>query len=202
MKTLIIVDVQNDFCPGGALAVPAGDVIVPGINKMAAAFDPVVTTQDWHPANHGSFAANHPGAKPYDMGTLSGRPQVLWPTHCVQGTVGAAFHPDLRVLAMNFVKGTDSDADSYSGFFDDGGKSTGLHEVLSAHRVSNVFVCGLATDYCVKFTVLDAIRLGYRTSVIEDLCRAVNLNPGDEKKALDEMRTAGATVLRSESVIS
>ena len=200
MKTLIIVDVQNDFCPGGALAVPEGDAIVPGINKIAETFDLVVTTQDWHPADHGSFAANYPGAMPYDMGTLSGRPQVLWPIHCVQGTTGAAFHPELRVKAMNFVKGTDKDADSYSGFFDDGGKSTGLHEVLQAHKASELFVCGLATDYCVKFTVVDALRLGYRTTVIEDLCRAVNLNPGDAVKALDEMRESGATVLRSESV--
>ena len=200
MKALIVVDVQNDFCPGGALAVSKGDAIVPGINKIAEAFELVITTQDWHPADHGSFAANHPGAKPYDDGTLSGRPQVLWPTHCVQGTTGAAFHPDLRVRAMNFVKGTDKDADSYSGFFDDDGKTTGLHEVLQAHQALDLFVCGLATDYCVKFTVLDALRIGYQVSVIEDLCRAVNLTPGDAQKAFDEMRAAGAIVLHSENV--
>lgn len=194
MRALIIVDVQNDFCPGGALAVSGSDTIIQGINRLACQFDVVVTTQDWHPQDHGSFASNNPGTKPYDLGKLSGRDQVMWPDHCVQGTEGAAFHPALDVRAKNFVKGTNKDADSYSGFFDDDGAGTGLDEYLKSEGVTKVYVCGLATDYCVKFTALDALMQEYETTVIKDLCRAVNIAADDGDKALAELRAAGALV--------
>lgn len=200
MKALLIVDMQNDFCPGGALAVENGDTIVQGINQIASTFDIVVTTQDWHPQNHGSFASSHPGAKPFDTGTLSGRDQVLWPDHCVQNSQGADFHPDLQVDARNFVKGTNPAADSYSGFFDDDGASTGLDEYLKNKGVTQVYICGLTTDYCVKFTALDALKQGYATIVLEDLCKGVNMDPDDTPKALDEMRAAGGTVEQSASI--
>ena len=197
MKALIIVDMQNDFCPGGALAVEYGDTIVEGINAIALKFNVVVTTQDWHPQNHGSFASNHKGAKPYDVGTLSGRSQVFWPDHCVQNTKGAEFHPNLQVSGRNFVKGTRPAADSYSGFFDDDGTSTGLDEYLKSIKVTQVYICGLATDYCVKFTALDALKQGYGVVVLEDLCKGVNIDPSDGKKALEELRRAGASVQTS-----
>lgn len=200
MKALIIVDMQNDFCPGGALAVKYGDTIVQGINHIAAKFNLVATTQDWHPQNHGSFASSHKGAKPYDIGMLSGRNQVLWPDHCVQNTKGAELHPNLQICGQNFVKGTHPAADSYSGFFDDDGTSTGLHEYLLSVQVTRVYICGLATDYCVKYTALDALKLGYTTVVLEDLCKGVNIDPADSEKALDELRIAGASIERSDSV--
>jgi nicotinamidase/pyrazinamidase len=199
MKALIIVDMQNDFCPGGALAVEYGDTIVQGINAIALKFNVVVTTQDWHPEDHGSFASNHKGAKPYDVGTLSGRSQVFWPDHCVQNTKGAEFHPNLQVSGRNFVKGTHPAADSYSGFFDDDGTSTGLDEYLKSIKVTQVYICGLATDYCVKFTALDALKQGYATVVLEDLCKGVNIDPSDGKKALEELQRAGASVETSAS---
>ncbi|MCP4675981.1 MAG: bifunctional nicotinamidase/pyrazinamidase [Deltaproteobacteria bacterium] len=200
MKALIIVDVQNDFCPGGALAVTDGDAIVPGINRVASRFDSVVTTQDWHPHDHGSFASNNPGTNPYEMGTLSGRDQVMWPDHCVQGTDGAAFHPGLNAQGKNFVKGTNKNADSYSGFFDDDGASTGLDEYLKDQGVTLVYICGLAMDYCVKFTALDALGQGYKTVLLEDLCRAVNLSPEDGHKTLAELRTTGIEIQREADV--
>ncbi len=200
MKALIIVDMQNDFCLGGALAVKHGDTIVEGINKIATRFKVVVTTQDWHPRNHGSFASNHSGAEPFDAVTLSGRDQVLWPDHCVQNTHGADFHPDLKVEAQNFVKGSRPEADSYSGFFDDDGNGTGLHEYLTTRHVEEVYVCGLATDYCVKFTALDALKLGYTTIVLEDLCKGVDIEPADTRKALEELRTAGVIIKQSSTI--
>lgn len=200
MKALLIVDMQNDFCPGGALAVDNGDTIVQGINQLALQFEIVVTTQDWHPADHGSFASRHPGAKPFDTGTLSGRNQVLWPDHCVQNSRGAEFHPGLQVNARNFVKGTNPAADSYSGFFDDDGASTGLDEYLKSKNVTQVYICGLASDYCVKFTALDALKQGYETIVLEDLCRGVNMNPDDSRKAFDELQASGASIGQSSDV--
>lgn len=202
MKALIIVDMQNDFCPGGALAVTNGNTIVPGINELASTFEIVVTTQDWHPQNHGSFASNHPGAKAYDMGTLAGSPQVLWPDHCIQNSSGAEFHRQLQVSATNFVKGTNPQADSYSGFFDDDGATTGLHEYLQSRNITEVYICGLATDYCVKFTALDALKLHYATVILEDLCKGVNIESGDSNKALSELQLAGASVTQSSIVLS
>src|SRR5688500_5437345 len=164
MKALILVDLQNDFLSGGAPAVPDGDVVIPIANELQQKFPLVVATQDWHPANHGSFAANHPGKKPGDIIELNGLPQILWPVHCVQGTRGAEFVAGLdgSRVARVFHKGTDAGIDSYSGFFDNGHrKATGLGDYLKERGVTDVYVMGLATDYCVKFTALDARQLEF-----------------------------------------
>jgi len=198
MNALIVVDLQNDFCPGGALPVPEGDRVVAVVNRLQQQFDLVVATQDWHPANHGSFAANHPGKKPGDAVELAGLPQILWPVHCVQGTRGAEFHPQFNTsaIARVFRKGTDPAVDSYSGFFDNGHRnSTGLGEYLRQRGVDCVYVCGLATDYCVKFTALDAVDAGFKTYLIEDACRGVDLRAGDVRQAVEEMRTQGVNLV-------
>jgi len=201
MKALILVDIQNDFLPGGALAVPHGDEVVPVANKVSPRFDLVVATQDWHPPDHGSFAANHPGKKVGDVIDLHGLRQILWPVHCVQNTRGAEFAPGLDVsrVARVFRKGTDPTIDSYSGFFDNGHRrSTGLADYLRERGVDQVFVMGIATDYCVKFTALDAVqRAGLKVTLIEDGCRGVNLNAGDVEAAVDEMRRVGVKVVTS-----
>src|SRR5947207_9776261 len=181
MNALIIVDLQNDFLPGGALAVPRGDEVISLANELQQRFDLVVATQDWHPPNHGSFAANHPRKRPGDLIDLDGLPQILWPVHCVQNTVGAAFVPalEMKQVAEVFQKGTNPRIDSYSSFFDNGhAKATGLADFLKARRVTDVFIAGLTTDYCVKFSALDAIQLGFKTHVIEEACRGVNLRQG------------------------
>lgn len=204
MKALIVVDLQNDFCPGGALAVPEGDQIVPLVNRLQREFDLVVATQDWHPADHGSFAANHPGRRPGEVLVLAGLPQILWPAHGVQNTPGAEFHPKLNQtrFARVFRKGTDPTIDSYSGFFDNGHrKATGLGDFLKQQGVSEVFICGLTTDYCARFTALDAVALGFKTHVIADACRGVNLHPGDAERALDEMRAGGVLVVDSADLL-
>ena len=205
MNALILVDIQNDFIPGGALAVPQGDRIVPVVNRLQPCFDLVVATQDWHPADHGSFAGNHPGHQPGELIELNGLPQILWPTHCVQGSVGAEFVPGLNRKARDrvFVKGTDPNIDSYSGFFDNGHRQpTGLGDYLRAKSVTEVYVVGLATDYCVKFTALDAMELGFKTSLIEDACRGVNLQPGDVQRVIGEMRAAGVAITTAEEVFN
>ncbi len=202
-KALILVDLQNDFCPGGALAVSEGDHTIGVANEVASKFELVIATQDWHPADHGSFAANHEGHQPYDSIDLNGLQQVLWPVHCVQGSDGAKFHKDLDMAPVTKVvqKGTDSGIDSYSGFFDNGHrKSTGLADHLRASNVEEVFVLGLATDYCVKFTALDAVAEGFRVTLIEDGCRGVNLAPGDADAAIEEMRAAGVTITTSKAL--
>jgi len=200
MNCLVIVDVQNDFCPGGALPVREGDRVVPVINRLLDRFDRVVATQDWHPPGHLSFAANHPGRTPGEVIQLAGLEQVLWPVHCVQDTPGAEFHPDLdlsRIQAV-FRKGVDPEVDSYSGFFDNGRRrSTGLEEYLRREGVEEVYIGGLATDYCVRWTALDAVRLGFRTWVIEDACRGVELRPGDTAAALAEMAQTGVQIIHS-----
>jgi nicotinamidase/pyrazinamidase len=203
MKALIVVDVQNDFCPGGALAVRDGDHVVPVINDLQPRFDLIVATQDWHPANHKSFASNHEGKPPGEVIELNGLSQVLWPDHCVQDTPGADFVDALstRGVTRTFQKGTDPEVDSYSGFFDNGHRhSTGLSDYLKEQGVIDVYVVGLATDYCVKFTALDAQDLGFKTFVIEDACRGVELHEGDVRRALDDMRAAGVTVLSSNDI--
>ncbi|HWA88186.1 MAG TPA: bifunctional nicotinamidase/pyrazinamidase [Opitutus sp.] len=206
MNALVLVDLQNDFLPTGALPVPDGDAVIPLANRLSAsgAFDLVVATQDWHPAGHGSFAANHPGKKPGDLVDLDGIEQLLWPVHCVQGTPGADFAPAFnrdRVERV-FPKGTDPRIDSYSALFDNAHrKSTGLGEFLRARGVTHVFVLGLATDYCVKFTALDALQAGFRVTLIADGCRAVNVQPGDDRRALDAMRNAGATITTADRVL-
>jgi nicotinamidase/pyrazinamidase len=204
MKTLILVDVQNDFLPGGALAVPDGDAVIPVANRLQAAFPLVVATQDWHPANHGSFAASHPGKKVFEQIDLNGLPQTLWPVHCVQGTRGAELAAALNRarIAKIFPKGTDAGIDSYSGLFDNGHrKSTGLGEWLKAQGVAEVFVCGLATDYCVKFTALDAAQMGFKTHLIEDASRGVNLRPEDVRDSIADMKRAGVIIAHSVDVL-
>ncbi|HOA60837.1 MAG: bifunctional nicotinamidase/pyrazinamidase [Verrucomicrobia bacterium] len=203
MTALVLVDIQNDFLPGGALAVPEGDQIIPIVNSLLPRFELIVATQDWHPPGHASFAANHPGRKPYEQIDLDGLPQTLWPVHCVQNTGGALFAPglDTRRVDRVFPKGTDPRIDSYSGLFDNGHRqSTGLAEWLRERGVSDIDVVGLATDYCVKFTALDAVQEGFRVHLIEDACRGVNLAPDDTGRALDQMRQAGVRVIRSGSV--
>ena len=203
MKALILTDIQNDFLPGGALAVPEGDAVIPAANRLQAVFSLVVATQDWHPADHGSFAANNPGTQPGQVIDLHGLPQVLWPVHCVQGTRGAEIHDELPKTMTVFRKGTDKTVDSYSGFFDNGKrKATGLGDWLRARGVDQLYILGLATDYCVKFTVLDGCQLGFDVWLIEDGCRAVNLAPGDGDRAIAAMRDAGATVIESGSITS
>lgn len=200
---LIIVDVQNDFVPGGALAVMDGDQVVPIINDLQKKFRHVVATQDFHPANHGSFAANHPGKNPGEFIELAGLTQILWPVHCVQGSVGADFHTDLDLnhwLAI-FQKGKNPEVDSYSGFFDNARRGdTGLGNYLKSLGIEQVFVCGLALDYCVKFTALDARSLGFETFLISDATKAVNLKPDDGSKAIAEMEKAGIRILISKEL--
>jgi nicotinamidase/pyrazinamidase len=200
MKALILVDLQNDFCPGGALEVSRGDEVIAVANQLARRFELVVATQDWHPPDHGSFATQHPGKQPYELVDLHGLTQVLWPVHCVQGSAGAAFVTglDAAATAVVFQKGTDPTVDSYSGFFDNGRrKATGLGDFLRGRGVEQVYVMGLATDYCVKFTALDAVSEGFDTFLIEDGCRGVELNAGDCDAAVAEMRAAGVTILSS-----
>ena len=202
-SALILVDIQNDFLPGGALAVPDGDAVITIANSMIPKFAHVYATQDWHPANHGSFASQHSGAAVFDEVDLHGLPQTLWPDHCIQNTPGADFAAALALPnnARIFPKGTDATIDSYSGFFDNGKKkSTGLADDLRDNQVDEVFVMGLATDYCVKFTALDAIHEGFKTTLIEDGCRGVCLQPGDIDRAVEEMRAAGITVQNSHSL--
>jgi nicotinamidase/pyrazinamidase len=200
---LILVDLQNDFCPGGALAVPDGDRVIEVANAVLHRFDLVVATQDWHPPDHGSFAANHAGAEPGQVIELDGLSQVLWPVHCVQQSPGAEFVAglDMARVAKVFRKGTDRNIDSYSGFFDNGHrKATGLGAYLRDQGVSRVAVLGLATDYCVKFTALDARSEGFATTLIEDGCRGVELAPGDVSAAVKEMKRAGVTIASSEDL--
>lgn len=204
MKTaLILVDLQNDFCPLGMLAVKEGDQVIPVANSLMDRFDLVVATQDWHPANHGSFAANHPWRRPGQLIELDGLQQILWPIHCVQGTFGAEFVGalDSDKIDKVFVKGTDPMIDSYSGFYDNGHrKSTGMGEWLQEQGVDTVYVMGLATDYCVKFTALDALTFAFTTYLIEDGARGVNLEPDDSKKAVNEMAAAGVQIIQSTDI--
>lgn len=197
MQALILVDIQHDFLTGGALAVPDAEAVIDPIVALAAQVPLVVATQDRHPAGHESFASSHPGRAPFDTIDLHGLEQTLWPDHCVEGTHGAALHPVLHDLgvARVFPKGTNPRVDSYSGFFDNGRRGdTGLHDFLRGKGVDEVHVVGLATDYCVKFTALDAARLGYATHVHRRACRAVNLRPGDDETAYADMAAAGVVV--------
>ena len=202
-EALLIVDVQNDFIPGGALAVSEGDLIVPIINQLQEKFQHVIATQDFHPSDHGSFAIQHAGKNPGEMIELAGLPQVLWPVHCVQGSQGADFHPELETKSweMIFQKGKNPEVDSYSGFFDNARRGdTGLAAYLQENQIDTVFVCGLALDYCVKFTALDAKSLGFDAYLIEDATRAVNLSPTDGELAIQEMKEKGIHIISSKSI--
>ncbi len=203
MNALILVDLQNDFMPGGALAVAEGDQVVVVANRLIPRFELVVATQDWHPADHGSFASQHEGKSVGDVIRLDGLDQVLWPDHCVQDSAGAELHRDLKVAGIDKIvpKGTDRRIDSYSGFFDNGHRqATGLGDYLANRYITEVFVMGLATDYCVKHTALDAVKLGLTTTLIEDGCRGVELNPGDVKTAINQLRSAGVRISTCEEV--
>lgn len=203
MRALNVTDIQNDFLPGGALPVPGGDVIIPVVNAVMPRFELVVATKDWHPANHGSFAGNHPGSHPGDIVELGGVPQRLWPDHCVQNTPGADFAPGLDTTRIEHIiyKGTDADIDSYSGFFDNAHlRETGMHAYLQSRGVTDLYLVGLALDYCVFYTAMDARQLGYDTSVILDGCRGLDVAPGDIERALATMRDAGVHLVCSDAV--
>lgn len=197
MRALIVVDVQNDFCPGGALAVAGGDEIVPGINALMSQMDAVILTQDWHPAGHSSFASSHPGAEVMSVTDMSYGPQVLWPDHCIQGQVGADFHADLATDRAQMVvrKGYNPAIDSYSGFFENDHKTpTGLHGYLQNRGIAALSVVGIATDFCVNYTAVDGAKLGYEVEVREDLSRAIDLD-GSLDAARLRMREAGVQLV-------
>lgn len=194
---LILVDLQNDFLPGGALGVPGGDEVIPLANRLMDDFEIIVATQDWHPPDHGSFAANHPGRQVFENIDLHGLPQTLWPVHCVQGTPGAEFAPELDAgrITRVFRKGTRAEVDSYSGLFDNGRRhSTGLAEWLCGQGITRVTVCGIATDYCVKFTALDAVAEGFDVTLHLPACRGVDLQAGDIAAAVETMRGKGVRI--------
>jgi nicotinamidase/pyrazinamidase len=201
MKVLIIVDIQNDFLPGGALAVQYGDAVIPVINKLQSQFDLVVATQDWHPEDHKSFASMHPGKKIFDEIKLNGLPQVLWPDHCVQETKGAEFSSmlDTKKIEAIFRKGMDNNIDSYSGFFDNGKKkATGMGAYLKGRGITSIYVCGLAADYCVNFTALDGLELGFDSTIITDA--TLPINEGNFKKIIEDFKSTGGQETRSDSI--
>jgi nicotinamidase/pyrazinamidase len=205
MKALLLIDIQNDFLPGGALAVPFGDEILDPVNALIPRFELVIASQDWHPANHASFAANHPGKGVGDRIVVDGVPQILWPVHCVQNTPGAALSPALNRAGIHQVvqKGQDPLIDSYSAFYDnEHRRSTGLAELLRARDVSHLFLAGLATDYCVQFSALDALAEGFAVTLVEDAARGVNLHPADVANAVALMRGRGATLTTSAALLT
>jgi len=196
---LIVVDVQNDFCPGGRLAVQKGDEVVPVVNELSKRFENVVLTQDWHPPGHQSFATSHPGSRPFDSIKLAYGEQMLWPDHCLQGSDGAALHKDLAVPHAQLVvrKGWRREVDSYSAFLEADRRSrTGLEGYLDERGIERVFVCGLATDFCVAWTALDALRFKFESVVIEDACRAIDMQ-GSLAAAWDKMNKAGVARIQS-----
>ena len=201
MKTLILVDVQNDFMPGGRLEIKQADKIIPVINRIQSQFDLVVATQDWHPQNHQSFASNHPGKKPFDRIQLHGTEQILWPDHCVQGSEGAAFHPNLEInrIAAVFCKGMNPEIDSYSGFYDNNHEiSTGMSGYLSEKGATEVYFCGLASDICVFHTIRDAIQEGFQAILIEDASQP--LDPMNFIKMKEELTNWGAKIIHSSEI--
>lgn len=207
MKALLLIDIQNGFCPGGNLPVPHGDEIVPVANRLIedGGYNLIVASQDWHPENHGSFASQHPGRKPFEMGELSGKPQVMWPDHCVQGTPDAEFHPDLNVEAFDYIqqKGENPAVDSYSAFRDnDQAALTGLAGYLRAQQVTELDICGLATDYCVKFSALDAVEMlpDVKVRFIEDASRGID--PKGVKDAIAEMKAKGIGIVKSKAILA
>jgi nicotinamidase/pyrazinamidase len=197
---LLVVDLQRDFCPGGALSVPAGDEIVPIVNRLIKRFDHVVATQDWHVPGHVSFASTHEGKMPYDTVMVNGIEQMLWPDHCVQGSTGAAFHPDLDVDNLQLIlrKGFRADLDSYSAFYENDRKTpTGLKSFLKEIGVKSIWLCGLAADVCVFYSAMDAVVLGFNTCVIEDAVRGVDVPSGNMARTEEEMKRAGVGFFNS-----
>ena len=196
-EALVVIDVQNDFCPGGALAVAGGDEIMPLVNQLIADFDNVVLTQDWHPAGHSSFASSHPGRQPFETITMPYGPQTLWPDHCIQGAQGAEFHPEMDWTKTELVvrKGFRPELDSYSGFLENDWKTpTGLAGYLRERGIGTVTIVGLATDYCVAYSALDAVTLGFDVTVRLDACRAIDLG-GSLETMLHRMRHAGVRLV-------
>lgn len=207
MKALLLIDIQTGFCPGGNLAIAEGDQIVPVVNSLidSGHYDLVVASQDWHPAGHGSFASSHPGKDPFDIGRLSGKPQMLWPDHCVQNTPDAALHPALHADGIDFIqqKGQNPEVDSYSAFRDnDQAALTGLAEYLREKAISELDLCGLATDYCVKFSAIDAVEMlpGVTIRFIEDASRGID--PTAIRAAIDEMRSRGVEIVDSAEALA
>ncbi|BBM71985.1 bifunctional nicotinamidase/pyrazinamidase [Rhodothermus marinus] len=203
MKALLVVDVQNDFCPGGALPVPEGDAVVPVINRLNSYFENIILTQDWHPAGHWSFASAHPGKKPFETIQLSYGEQVLWPDHCVQGTPGADFHPELDTTRAQLIirKGFRKEIDSYSAFYEnDKQTTTGLAGYLKERGITTLYVVGLAADFCVKWSALDGRRLGFDVYVVTDATRGIDTN-GSLARAWEEMKAAGVHLITSDEVI-
>jgi nicotinamidase/pyrazinamidase len=199
MNALILVDIQNDFMPGGPLAVPFGDEIIPLVNELQNSFSLVVATQDWHPQSHKSFASNHAGKKPFERIMLHGLEQVLWPDHCIQGSAGAQIHPSINMSKVEgiFRKGMDVEIDSYSAFYDNGyKKSTGLAGYLRERKVKKVYVCGLAADYCVYYTAKDSLKENFETYIIEDATRAIDLN--GFVKATEKILSSGGQIIKSD----
>ncbi|MGR3371995.1 bifunctional nicotinamidase/pyrazinamidase [Pseudooceanicola nanhaiensis] len=195
-KALIVIDIQNDFCPGGALAVAGGDEIVPGVNALMAEYPAVILTQDWHPAGHSSFASAHPGAAPFSTTEMPYGTQVLWPDHCVQGSTGAAFHAALDTDRADLIirKGFNPAIDSYSAFFEnDQTTPTGLEGYLRTRGITELTMVGLATDFCVNFSATDAARLGFSVTVRQDLCRGIDME-GSLDAALAGLREAGVAI--------
>jgi nicotinamidase/pyrazinamidase len=202
-RALLVVDVQNDFCPGGSLAVESGDEVVAVINRVMHGFSRVIATQDWHPPDHVSFAGSHPGRRPLDVVDAGGIEQVLWPDHCVRASPGAELHPrlDAGPIGLLLRKGMRRELDSYSAFFENDHRTdTGLRHYLKGMKLRELFVCGLATDYCVRASVLDAARLGYRVTLIVDACRGVDFPGGSVEKALADMRKAGVRMIDSSAL--
>ncbi|HNW29228.1 MAG TPA: bifunctional nicotinamidase/pyrazinamidase [Spirochaetota bacterium] len=200
---LIVTDVQNDFCPGGALAVREGDLIVPVINGIMDRFHRIVATQDWHPKHHASFASNHPGKKPFEQIDLGGVSQTLWPDHCVAGTGGAEFHPGLNPDRFDLIvrKGTNPAVDSYSAFLENDKKTkTGLDGYLMSIGAGRVFFCGLATDYCVFYSVMDAVSFGFTTLVILDACRGIDVPGGSIERSISDMKRKGVRIIESKDL--
>ena len=196
-KALIFIDVQNDFCPGGALAVAGGDEIVPLINEIAAGFEHVILTQDWHPQHHSSFASSHPGRQPFETIKVAYGDQTLWPDHCIQGSGGASFHPDLNRMKAELIirKGFRTAIDSYSAFFENDHKTpTGLGGYLRERGIADLTLVGLATDYCVAYSALDAVQQGFKTTVRLDACRAIDLG-GSLAAMTEKMRAAGVVLV-------
>lgn len=196
-KALIVIDIQGDFCEGGALAVPGGSQIVPGVNALMDDYETIVLSQDWHPAGHSSFASTHAGRAPYDMIDMPYGPQILWPDHCIQGTKGAEFHKDLRIQTAQMIvrKGFRAQIDSYSAFFENDHETpTGLHGYLQNRGVTQTTLVGLAFDFCVQYSALDAAKLGYRVTVVDQLCRAIDLD-GSKEAAAAAMNAANVEII-------
>lgn len=204
MTALLAIDLQNDFCPGGALAVPEGDAIIPVVNRLVEAHDHVILTQDWHPAGHLSFASRHAGKQPYDTIEMPYGTQTLWPDHCVQGTEGAAFHPDLHADKAELIirKGFRPEIDSYSAFFENDRETpTGLAGYLRERGITRLVLCGLAADFCVRWSAIDGRRLGFEVAVVEEATRGIDV-AGSLAAGWREMRAAGAEIVSAEAVVA